>query len=524
MKLFLFLIGGTGSRVLKPLIMQMAAGVLPQTGFREGDELQIVPIVIDPHQTNKDLLRTQTLLSWYKDIRKDLYGNTAAVKNGFFGIKVTSLAELDGKMGKDDFVFNLSGISDKLFSQYIDYDHMDSSNQAFCQALFSTDQLHTKMDVGFVGSPNIGCVALNSFTKSKEFERFTNVFSKDDRVFIVSSIFGGTGAAGYPLIVKNIRNAQNTDASTRGDLRNARIGALTVMPYFNVKSKDKDGNEGRIQYADFIVKTKSALRYYKKNLTGNGDDGQAVNVCYYLADSVKSQPYDNDDGTHGQKNLAHFVEFVGALSVFDFLSLRDDELVTDDGVALKPMYREYGLKRGLNENKTALDTSDLGDRTRMLVQNKMFRFHLAFMYYTFKLPGDLVAGRQRYTHDTPELHSDLLATAFSDKLNHFYYEYIVWLGEMMVNQPRSFTPFLMGYDPMRGFGSGTNELNNCINGVGHRRGTFGEKKLDYSDAADKFNEMSKNLRGQYDVTQAALKLMDLFNLGFADILPKFFTF
>ena len=127
MKLFLFLIGGTGSRVLKPLVMQLAAGVRPEVGFKDGDELQIVPVVIDPHQGNEDLKRTQTLLSWYKDIRKELHGNTASIRPGFFGVKITSLAELDGKSSKDDFVFNLSGISDKLFMQYIDYDHMDSS-------------------------------------------------------------------------------------------------------------------------------------------------------------------------------------------------------------------------------------------------------------------------------------------------------------------------------------------------------------------------------------------------------------
>lgn len=528
MKLFLYLIGGTGSRVLKPLIMQLAAGVTPVQGFKEGDELQIVPIVIDPHQNNADLVRTQTLLSWYKDIRKELYGNDAGVKNGFFAVKITSLAELDGKGAKDDFVFNLTGISDKYFSEYIDYDHMDSSNQALCQALFSSDQLNTKMDIGFVGSPNIGSVALNSFTESMEFERFTNVFSKDDRIFIVSSIFGGTGAAGYPLIVKNIRNARQTESSTRGDLVDARIGALTVMPYFNVKSKDKDGYDSRIQYSDFIAKTKSALRYYKKNLTGSGSDrnsGNTVNACYYLADSIKSQPYDNDDGSYGQKNLAHLVEFVGAMSIFDFLGLSDEVLHTEDGRADKPVYREFGLKRGLNEGKTTIDLSDFGDKTRHMIQDKMYAFHLAYMYYAFQLQNDLDK-KQRYTDDTPKMPKDMLKNPFfNDKLNNFFRDYIEWLGEMFANQPRCFFPFQVTNGIDYPYGPSTNRLNNCINGIGHQKKAFGEKSLDFSDVLSQLNDLSRKNSGSYTENQQARKLMDLFYETFKNqLLHKFFIY
>ena len=126
------------------------------------------------------------------------------------------------------------------------------------------------MDIGFVGSPNIGSVAINQFKDSNEFKQFSNVFQKTDRIFIVSSIFGGTGAAGYPIIVKNIRNADNNTAvNNRGDLRNAKIGALTVLPYFNIQQDENSP----ISRADFISKTKSALFYYHDNLTGIKKDG-----------------------------------------------------------------------------------------------------------------------------------------------------------------------------------------------------------------------------------------------------------
>ena len=69
--------------------------------------------------------------------------------------------------------------------------------------------LDVEMDIGFVGNPNIGSVVLNQFKDSEEFKEVASNFNADDRIFIISSIFGGTGAAGFPTILKNIRDAMN---------------------------------------------------------------------------------------------------------------------------------------------------------------------------------------------------------------------------------------------------------------------------------------------------------------------------
>ena len=69
--------------------------------------------------------------------------------------------------------------------------------------------LDVEMDIGFVGNPNIGSVVLNQFKDSQEFKEFASNFNEGDRVFVISSIFGGTGAAGFPTILKNIRDAMN---------------------------------------------------------------------------------------------------------------------------------------------------------------------------------------------------------------------------------------------------------------------------------------------------------------------------
>mgnify|MGYP000009692469 FL=1 len=438
MRLFLFLVGGTGSRVLRPLIMQFAAGVHPLDEQGMPMPLEVVPIIVDPHKANEDLKRTDNLLRWYKQIRRSLYGDSQDETRGFFSVKVSTLSDIlpGGSNLSDTFLFNMGGIASKKFQDFISYSTLDTGNQALCSMMFSNYQLDTKMDIGFVGSPNIGSVALNQFKDSEEFRQFSNVFQKQDRIFVVSSIFGGTGAAGYPIIVKNIRNAaSNPNINNRGDLRDARIGALTVLPYFNVQQDENSP----ISRADFISKTKSALFYYHDNLTGLRQGGverpeSKLNACYYVGDEIPSNPYFNDPGGNGQRNDAHVVEYVGALSILDFMGIPDERLVTVGGNAQNPIYKEYGLAN----DKMQLSLKDFGLPTRVLVNKQMLKFHLAYMYITHQLRQDIGRG---YTQDKPELTNGFLTTSFFTTLtNDFFVGYLTWLKELKGNQ-RSFAPF-----------------------------------------------------------------------------------
>lgn len=491
MNLYLFLVGGTGSRVLKPLLMQLAAGVHPcdeRTGAPIAD-LQIVPIIMDPHHANEDLKRTDDLLRWYKEIRKSLYGDRTDVNQGFFNVKIATLADLAPQHGlTDTFIFNLGSIAEKEFKDYIAFDTMNEQNQALCSMLFSNEHLNTKMDIGFVGSPNIGAVALNQFKDSVEFREFANLYKKEDRVFIVSSIFGGTGAAGFPIIVKNIRDAANNPLLTnRGDLRDAKIGALTVLPYFNVASDE----DSPISRSDFVIKTKSALYYYQENLTG--PKSLSLNACYYLGDEEASVPYVNDPGGDGQRNDAHFIEHVGALSILNFLSLPDDKLHTVDGRAQNPLFREYGLK----SDESNLNLMTFGQQTRELINTRMVKFHLLYMYLVHQFTDDIGHG---YTLDQPELRQAFTSTSFYRTLtNDFFHSYYDWLIEMQGNN-RSFMPF----------NTMTLKLDNCINGVQPKKGFF-TSVIDYKTILAAMNSESKKAQQRYTDQQLPLKLMDLFD-------------
>ena len=380
-RLFIFAIGGTGARVLKSLTMLLAAGIKP---FSQHD-FEIVPIIIDPHKSNEDLKRTERLLGNYQSI-----SNEVGLENGFFSTKITTLNNLVSSENRlsGSFTFNLQQVANTKFKEYIDFNQLDKSNKALADILFSgksinkrgeeVDLLDTEMDIGFVGNPNIGSVVLNQFKDSEEFREFASNFNKDDRIFIISSIFGGTGAAGFPTILKNIRDAmKNSNIDGKGFLQDSKIGAITVLPYFNIE-KDEDSP---IQKSDFIAKTKSALYYYKDNVTGNN----SVNCLYYIADDYSGKPYKNDPGDNGQKNQAHFVEMVSALAVIDFLELPNNNLHSAGGKAADPIYKEFTIKH----DSADIKFSDFEDITERKISLRLSQFLLFKKYLDEQLSNSM---------------------------------------------------------------------------------------------------------------------------------------
>jgi hypothetical protein len=95
-KLYLFAIGGTGSRVIKALTMLLASGV----AIKNTDV--IIPIIIDPDSANGDLTRAVEILRTYKDIRSKANSNHSE----FFKVQISSLDEL-GETNLFQITFNL---------------------------------------------------------------------------------------------------------------------------------------------------------------------------------------------------------------------------------------------------------------------------------------------------------------------------------------------------------------------------------------------------------------------------------
>lgn len=410
-KLYVFGIGGTGSRVIKSLTMLLATGIDAQ-GF------EIVPIIIDPDEANGDVTRTIDILKNYQYIRNGL-NFTDADENKFYQTKITNITQ--------NFRLVLSDIKNERFKDYIQYSALDESNKALVGLLFSEDNLNADMEVGFKGNPNIGSVVLNQFKQSQDFKDFASSFGQDDRIFIISSIFGGTGAAGFPLLLKNIRNADH-GISTWKYLQDAPVGAITMLPYFGVAPDE----ESKIDKSSFISKTKAALSYYEENVSGNN----SLNALYYAGDNI-TKDYPNHEGSTSQKNDAHFLEIAAALSIIDFLKTPSLLLTNTNGIAHHPIYKEFGVK----DNASSLIFDNLGFTTQQLLKKNLTQYLLFSMYLNNKMKDNL---DQAWAKEM-SISNFITQPFLGSHLRTFNQHFTDWLNEMSQNQ-RSFSPFNLNAD------------------------------------------------------------------------------
>ncbi|MBO3271089.1 hypothetical protein [Hymenobacter defluvii] len=449
-KLFLFGIGGTGSRVIRSLTMLLAAGVeLPNCD-------RVVPIIIDPDAHNGDMNRTVALLKSYQQI----YNNLGQRDEGFFRTNISTLSSISQDVNgsvKDTFVFDFGGIN-QSFRQYLHYDQLSVDSKALVELLFTQDNLESPLTIGFRGSPNVGSVVLNKVVESQELRYFADNFQEGDRVFFVSSIFGGTGAAGFPLLLKNLKD-NNTRLSNARYLRDAPTGAVTVMPYFALQSEDN----AIIESNNFLTKTKAALSYYEHNLQG-------LDALYYLADTPDT-PYENQPGGTQQRNKAHLIELLAALSIVDFMRYPTAELRSG------PHFHEYGLESDAPE----IQFAHLPTETREIVAERLTQLLYFTRYHKQHLPTD----KAPY-FDTLNLDYALRNEPIFKELNTFLHspEFGVdeWLKELAQNR-RAFRPFDLS----------TDDFNAMILGkpVEKKWNEFFNKGLSHNYFLNKLNDASK---------------------------------
>ena len=451
-KIFVFGIGGTGSRVLRSLTMLLASGV--KFGADE-----IVPIIIDPDTANADLTRTVSLLNNYSSIRQALHFSSDNQSN-FFRTEIEQILP--------NYTLRINDTDDKSFQQFIEYASMSKANKALAKMLFSDKNLQSSMDVGFKGNPNIGSVVLNQIAHSTDFEDFANSFSDGDRIFIISSIFGGTGASGFPLLLKTLRNGSNFP---NHDLINkATIGAATILPYFKLQQDD----ESEIDSSTFISKTKSALAYYENNISKNG----SIDALYYLADDV-SKTYENHEGGSAQRNDAHLIEFLGATAIVNF----------SNSQFMAPANMELGIK----EVGGSVSFDSFYRKMRDMLYKPLVQFTMMANALTYKADTFQSSSFNANKGNFEDFYSGM----FYSDLEAFFHKYHEWLKEMKENK-RSLYLFN---------GSCGDKPFDLVIGVKPKK--IFSKFSDYTLVIDRLNSAVRNCKSK----GAENKFLEMFYLG-----------
>lgn len=422
---YVFGIGGTGARIIRSLTMLLASGVILK------DTNKIIPVIIDVDAKNADTTRTLKALEAYKLIRERGYGNREETKEGFFNANLNTLSSIKPESGKsekidDSFQLHFENL-ETSFIRYIDpkEELVGDINMDLLEALydntpvghenFGHTELNLRLDLGFKGNPNIGCVVFNNLATTKEFQFILKNIGDNDRIFIISSIFGGTGSSGFPQLVRLLQDEERLRANT--------FGALTVMPYFKVT----DNKKSAINSDRFNSKTEAALTYYSKYLKGK------INSFYQLWDTPLKQ-YENKEGGIEQQNNAHLIEMIGATAVIDFANKANDPSKSKQ----KTEYFDFGIQ---HEDPT-IDIRHFYDSTRNNIMYPLTLFTYAMKIYMEKIP----AFKGEAFYKELNLGDKILTDPFYQSLSAFFDKhYKPWLKEMADNE-RKFQPFNVDLD------------------------------------------------------------------------------
>jgi hypothetical protein len=427
--------------------MMLAAGV------KLGSDVdEIIPMIIDPDSSNASLTHTVTLMDDYSWIR-DHINFPQNSENKFFNTLIDRYTQ--------DYTLPIDTVNSQPFEQFIGLNSLNREDQAMVRMLFSEKNLKSSMNVGFKGNPNIGSVVLDEVLDSEVFSQFDVNFTPNDRIFIISSIFGGTGASGFPMLLKVLRNSKKFNNSQT--INDATIGAVTVLPYFTVGT-DQDG-KSEINSATFASKTKSALQYYEDNVAQNG----AIDHLYFVGDT-QTQMYDYSVGGSSQNNAPHMVEFLAATSIIDFTR----QELTDPSKPRRSLCYELGVDDPGGSSLSFMQFGpQLSKLKKPLTQFVLMANALNNSDYRKYMENQL-AGTKQLT--------DFYDTDFFNRLSAFTREYREWLQALEDNN-RSLKLFNLncgdkpfnvvnGKSPETGFmekikGSGYGRLTSELNTAGN---------------------------------------------------------
>jgi hypothetical protein len=294
-------IGGTGAKTVEAVTRLCAAGLGPA-------ELDVT--FVDPDQANGNVERATQALEEYRSCR----GTDASVPWGGAGLLKTVMT--GGELWTPFHDQNQPVLRDFL-------EHPNLAAQApevarLLDVLYSDREMTTTLDKGFRGHPSIGSAVMASrvdFEGSPVFEAFRQQVQQDvgagemARIVLVGSIFGGTGAAGFPTIARLIR-----DQLEELGPEYARLGGVLVLPYFSFNTPGQN-QELAAASEQFLLSTQAALEFYYES-----EYHDIYDSLHVVGDSQLSEVPTFALGAGLQQNDPHVVELYAALGALDMFN------------------------------------------------------------------------------------------------------------------------------------------------------------------------------------------------------------
>lgn len=311
-------IGGTGAKVVESVLHLTSAGLLPE---------QLYVGLVDQDRSNGNVNRTERLVQTLINARRAWREGTG---HHTLGSSPLFRSEIR-KVSESENVWTPHPNANVTLAQIFDRESMDETEQRLFDSLFAvgkgagdTEQ-RMPLDQGYRGRPHIGAAAMTSRIETdvdfwKQLVEHVNSArgSRDVNILLVGSVFGGTGAAGFPTLAKLIRRKIPEGAE------NVRIGGVLMLPYFDFAappSDEVDSADANVARAEELAQqSQNALKYYADMLAREPVFDQLYMVGWDQPFSVG----DHHAGAQAQENPPLLPEVFAGLAAARFFEDRQD--------------------------------------------------------------------------------------------------------------------------------------------------------------------------------------------------------
>ena len=212
----------------------------------------------------------------------------------------------------------------------------------------------------------------------------TETTSGKAKVFILGSVFGGTGASSIPIIPQALSHAAQIISNGSADiLKNAYFGSTLLTAYFNfnLPNAGEISQQKVIATSDkFALNSQVAMMFY--------DDDATVRSIYqrfYMmgTDGLNWNPMQTETksanktltGGAAQKNDSHYIELLAASAALDFLNADFNKLQQN-----KDNYKTEYLYRAV-EDGDKFDFQDFVGKDRQIEFAKKLGCLVAFALF-----------------------------------------------------------------------------------------------------------------------------------------------
>jgi hypothetical protein len=303
---YVIAVGGTGAKCLEGLLHLCAVGLGP-------DDLYV--LAIDPDASNGSVAQLKTVVNIYEKNREALaLPSCPAFKTRLHRSKEFTWTPLASV-----------GAGDKRFGGFLNYSLLTGDHQKLLRLLYTRKELSMDLTGGFRGHTSVGAAAMATMSLALSQDPWSDLFGRirndvgsgeQARIFILGSVFGGTGASGLPTLGAIIRE------EIQDNLENFSLGAGMILPYFRFDPADEDLRRmdqiGSL-YArseHFLLNTREALRYYRSL---QERDQIPYDAVYVLGEKTPMRQRFTVAGPM-QRNSAHHIELLAATAALDFFS------------------------------------------------------------------------------------------------------------------------------------------------------------------------------------------------------------